>query len=52
MTEPNDETQWDVYEEDGLMDLEEQLENALDRAFDNEFSERQGDLIALFRAEY
>lgn len=52
-TDPNgDQVQWDDYEEDGPMDLEDQLESALDRAFDNEQSERQGDLIALFRAEY
>lgn len=47
---PTDE--WDDYEEDGPLDLEDQLEIALDRAFDNEISERQGDLIARFRAEY
>jgi hypothetical protein len=51
-TDPND-AQWDAYEEDGILDLEDQLENALDRAaFENEQSDRQGDLIALFRAEY
>jgi hypothetical protein len=52
-TDPKDDAQWDAYEEDGVLDLEDQLENALDRAaFDNEQSDRQGDLIALFRAEY
>lgn len=51
-TDPND-AQWDAYEEDGVLDLEDQLENALDRAaFENEHSDRQGDLIAIFRAEY
>jgi hypothetical protein len=29
----NDMDEWDQYEEDGPMDLEDQLEAALDRAF-------------------
>lgn len=30
---PSDEEAWDDYEEDGPMDLEDQLDAALDRAF-------------------
>lgn len=30
---PPDMTEWDEYEEDGPLDLEDQLEHALDRSF-------------------
>jgi hypothetical protein len=36
--------EWDQYEEDGPLDLEDQLENALDRAFPAAKEGKQGDL--------
>lgn len=33
--------QWDDYEEDGPLDLEDQLENALDRAFPSSAADRE-----------